>query len=239
MTVGVGDPFCPTGGSKFVAQGVETYACNGAAGAEGAMGPTGAAGPMGATGPTGPTGPAAPVGPNHTYTRWGSASCGSDELLYWGWAYGGWYAHPGGTTQPQCLKENDPGAAYNGGNHGSYLVALGTYFSGNDAAHQLAGVTARRGIPCAVCATPRACYEAKGTSSCAPGWTAAATGELAGGYYNHETRLDAFCYELNNSAPQTQNANLNQVFAASTGDPAYMIGGVMGHRHVKCALCCK
>ena len=208
-------------------------------GAKGDKGDTGAQGPKGDKGDTGPQGPSGVPGINSTYVRWGKNTCGTDTVLYNGWAYGGWYSHIGGSGKPVCMKEGDPGASYNGSNHGSYLVALGTVYTGNNASHQLAGVTAKRGIPCATCATSRACYELVGSSTCATGWTAAYEGELAGGYYNYEGDLDTFCYELNNAAAQTQHANLNQVFAASTGAAGYMIGNVAGYRHVKCALCCK
>lgn len=212
----------------------------GVKGDQGDLGPVGPAGEKGATGEQGPQGPPGTPGPNDTYTHWGFATCASgDDVLYTGWAYSGWYSHIGGSGTPLCMKENDLGPSYNQSNHGSYLVALGTYYSGNDASHQLKGVTARRAIPCAVCATQRTCYDAVGTTACAGGWTAAYSGWLAGGFYNYNGDLDSFCYEVNNAAPQTQHANLNQVFAASTGAPSYMVGGVGGYRHVKCALCCK
>ena len=208
----------------------------GETGPTGTKGDKGDKGDIGATGAQGPTGQ---PGVNNTYTRWGIATCGTDELLYQGWAYGSWYGHVGGNTSPICMKEGDPGQAYNAQNHGSYLVALGTYFYGNDAVHQPSGVTDRRGIPCAKCATTRACYQVDGSGTCAAGWSTLYAGELVGGHYNWAGNLDAFCYELNNSAPQTQHVNLNQVMAASTGDGSYMIGNIAGYRHTKCAVCCK
>jgi len=209
-------------------------------GLEGDKGETGAKGDQGVQGVPGIQGPPGTPSVNDTYTKWGVASCGAgDELLYAGYAFGTWYSHGGGSPKPTCMKEGDPGVAYNGANHGSYLVALGTYYSGNDASHQPAGVSDRRSIPCAKCATPKTCYQVDGSATCAGGWSTLYSGELVGGYYNYGGNLDAFCYELNNAAPQTQNANLNQVFAASTGDPGYMIGNVTGYRHVKCAVCCK
>lgn len=209
----------------------------------GPVGPTGGIGPKGDKGDPGEVGPQGPPGSvavNDTYVHWGYATCGAgDEVLYSGWAYGPWYSHGGGNTDPLCMKEGDPGPAYNSANHGSYLVALGTHYYGDDTVHQPAGVTARRGIPCAVCATPHTCYRVDGSDQCATGWSRLYPGELVGGYYNYAGNLNAFCYHLNNSAPQTQHANLNQVFAASTGDPSYMIGNVAGYRHTKCAICCK
>ncbi len=68
MSLGVNDPNCPTGGSKFTAANGDYYACNGAGGAPGDTGPSGATGsdgppgPPGAQGPSGATGPQGPTG---------------------------------------------------------------------------------------------------------------------------------------------------------------------------------
>jgi len=62
VPVSPGDLLCPEGGTKFLAQGVETYACNGAMGFPGLPGPAGPAGPTGATGAAGPAGPMGPIG---------------------------------------------------------------------------------------------------------------------------------------------------------------------------------
>jgi hypothetical protein len=58
-----GDPMCPEGGTRFVVQGIETYACNGAPGMPGPQGPQGAAGPRGPQGFPGAMGPVGPQGP--------------------------------------------------------------------------------------------------------------------------------------------------------------------------------
>jgi hypothetical protein len=69
FNVASGDSLCPYGGTKFMIQGVASYACNGAPGATGPQGDkgdtgaTGPQGPMGFTGPTGPLGPPGQVGP--------------------------------------------------------------------------------------------------------------------------------------------------------------------------------
>jgi hypothetical protein len=58
-TLPVGDPNCPTGGTKFTSGDSITYACNGVQGAKGETGPkgdTGAQGPQGEIGPQGPAG---------------------------------------------------------------------------------------------------------------------------------------------------------------------------------------
>jgi hypothetical protein len=47
VSLGLGDPDCPFGGSQFTALGVKTLACNGAPGVQGAPGPQGAQGPAG------------------------------------------------------------------------------------------------------------------------------------------------------------------------------------------------
>lgn len=178
--------------------------------------------------------------PRATYTHWGHATCAAgDDVLYTGLAFGTYYAHTGGATKPVCYAANDAGAAYNGANHGSYLVPLGLYHSGSDSAFQVQGLTGRRTIPCAVCATPRVCYEVVGSRSCAAGWTAAYQGELAGGYYAHSGNVDGFCYELNNAAALLPAADQAAVFAASTGAPANMVTGFTGYTHTKCALCCR
>jgi hypothetical protein len=177
---------------------------------------------------------------NDVYTHWGFDTCASgDTVLYAGYAYAGWYDHIGGTPNPVCFKAGDPGPAYNASNHGSYLVALGMYYTGNDTSHQAAGVTNRRSIPCAICATKKVCTQMVGTQTCPTNWTAAYAGELVGAHYNWEHDFESFCYELNNTAATTPQANLNQIFAASTGDGSYMMTGIDSYRHVKCAICCR
>jgi hypothetical protein len=57
-----GDPICPDGGTKFVAGGMEAYACNGAPGLPGDPGPQGPQGPAGPAGPQGATGLQGPPG---------------------------------------------------------------------------------------------------------------------------------------------------------------------------------
>jgi TLD/Collagen triple helix repeat (20 copies) len=57
-----GDPVCPYGGTHFVVQGMDTFACNGLPGAQGEPGLPGPAGPQGPMGPMGLQGPVGPQG---------------------------------------------------------------------------------------------------------------------------------------------------------------------------------
>jgi len=47
ISLGIGDPDCPFGGSQFTAMGVKSLACNGAPGVTGGQGPQGIQGPAG------------------------------------------------------------------------------------------------------------------------------------------------------------------------------------------------
>ena len=62
LSLPVGDPDCPNGGSRFAVGGVTTFACNGAVGPQGEPGPQGPVGPQGLEGPQGVQGPIGPQG---------------------------------------------------------------------------------------------------------------------------------------------------------------------------------
>ncbi|WP_243336851.1 hypothetical protein [Anaeromyxobacter soli] len=57
IPVSPGDLLCPFGGTRFITQGVETTACNGAPGVPGERGVAGVPGALGPVGPAGPPGP--------------------------------------------------------------------------------------------------------------------------------------------------------------------------------------
>ncbi|XP_076072045.1 uncharacterized protein LOC143043748, partial [Mytilus galloprovincialis] len=140
-----------------------------------------------------------------TYIRWGRKQCphNGTELVYSGYAGGGYYGESGSAAEYVCLPP-DP----------NYVKT-----SGSDAGHMYGGefdnnFFASNGnnedIPCALCRTTQATsvIMIPGKNKCYNGWTIEYHGYLASGYHDHASASAYVCIDTN---------------------PEYIIGGVDEH----------
>ena len=173
-----------------------------------------------------------------TYVRWGRTSCPStSELVYDGYAGGGYHGEQGSGTNYLCLPK-DPEwvqvhtTPYEGHVHGAEYQDIGSLFQAiND-----------KDVPCAVCQTKSSnILMIPAKQSCHTGWVLEYSGYLMSGYKDHPSQKEFVCMDGNpETLPDTQANTDGALFYLQTAKcgsltcPPYIDG-----RELTCAVCTK
>ncbi|XP_076070768.1 uncharacterized protein LOC143042369 [Mytilus galloprovincialis] len=140
-----------------------------------------------------------------TYVRWGRKQCpkNNTELVYSGYAGGGYYGVSGSAAESVCLPP-DPNYLKTRGSN--FAQIYGGEFNNNFFASYADG----QDVPCALCRTTRATsvIMIPGKNRCYSGWTREYYGYLSSGGYRNAAASTYECVDIN---------------------PEYIIGGAAQH----------
>ncbi|XP_076077388.1 short-chain collagen C4-like isoform X1 [Mytilus galloprovincialis] len=134
-------------------------------------------------------------GSGATYVRWGRKECpgNNTELVYSGYAAGGYYNEEGSAAEYICLSP-DPnlGATWSDSHYGSIYGA--EYESDG-----FGGGLWNDDVPCAVCRSTTASHTLMiaAKNQCYDGWSTEYVGELAGGHHLHKAASSFVCVDKN------------------------------------------
>ncbi|VDI53506.1 Hypothetical predicted protein [Mytilus galloprovincialis] len=134
-------------------------------------------------------------GSGATYVRWGRKECpgNNTELVYSGYAAGGYYNEEGSAAEYICLPP-DPnlGATWSDSHYGSIYGA--EYESDG-----FGGGLWNDDVPCAVCRSTTASHTLMiaAKNQCYDGWSTEYVGELAGGHHLHKAASSFVCVDKN------------------------------------------
>ncbi|XP_052813876.1 short-chain collagen C4-like [Mya arenaria] len=139
----------------------------------------------------------------HVYVHWGRKDCGPGaELLYAGFAAGGHYQHPGGSTDTLCLPEVPVFSDHVTGNDEDRNLMYSVKYGSSSSAFQKmmggSGSNLHNGdLPCSACqAAGRASHVlVPGRSVCMHGWTLEYSGYLMGSAYAHTSGKELLCVD--------------------------------------------
>ena len=141
-----------------------------------------------------PTCPPVPINIGVVYTRWGNSSCAKTSganLVYSGMAGKGYYAHPGGGIDFQCMPQNPEYHSNCPPGEGGAAFMYGVEYK-----NPMAG-TDNHNVPCAVCYAP---YRASqlmipAKLTCPVGWVKEYDGYLMSSHYNHSSPSTFLCVD--------------------------------------------
>ncbi|VDI47797.1 Hypothetical predicted protein [Mytilus galloprovincialis] len=129
-----------------------------------------------------------------TYIRWGRKQCSNNntELVYSGFAGGGYYGESGSAAEYVCLPPDPNYVKTSGGADNGHMY--GAEFNSNFFASNANG----EDVPCALCRTNPATSEIMipGKNTCYSGWTLEYHGYLASGYYGHNVASAYVCVDI-------------------------------------------
>ena len=176
-----------------------------------------------------------------TYTRWGKMSCRKGaELIYSGYAGGGWYSQKGNGANFICLPKDPQYLSTTSPTYQSYLY--GAEYQSNN---KIFGKTTHDyNVPCAVCYVPNKSSKLviPAKISCPKSWTQEYYGYLMTEYYKNNRNALYECVDYSpdvipGSAKDTNGALFYFTEAAcGYGLPC---GPYVAKRAVTCTVCTK
>ncbi|XP_071124078.1 uncharacterized protein [Mytilus edulis] len=129
-----------------------------------------------------------------TYIRWGRKQCPNNntELVYSGFAGGGYYGESGSAAEYVCLPPDPNYVKTSGGADNGHMY--GAEFNSNFFASNANG----EDVTCALCRTNQATsvIMIPGKNTCYSGWTLEYHGYLASGYYGHNVASAYVCVDI-------------------------------------------
>lgn len=143
-----------------------------------------------------------------TYIRWGRTECPVEtDLVYKGFAAGGYYTHEGAGSEYICLSDNPKYANYKAGRQ-DYSLIYGVEFQHENIVNELLDHTnsnphdlPNSDVQCAVCRSRlrTSSVMIPGTNECVSGWTREYWGYLMSSYHGHKAQHTYACVD---HAPQ-------------------------------------
>ena len=181
-----------------------------------------------------------------SYTRWGKTVCpgnGSD-VLYSGYAAGGYYTHTGASPSMLCLPEDPVWSKYD-----DSLNAYGQHVYGVEYQDKARGISFwgrnmyDQDAPCVVCEVKGRARRIMipGRTTCYPGWTKEYWGYLMSSHYEYTGQGDYHCVDSDPEAIEGGHENHNgyllyfvEVRCGALKCPPYVKG-----RELPCVVCTK
>ena len=177
-----------------------------------------------------------------TYTRWGKITCPKGaQLIYQGYAGGGWYNHKGNGANYLCLPKDPQYLSTT--NPGGYSYLYGAEY---ETYNRIFGKTTQNyNVPCAVC------YVAKRSNklvipakvSCPKSWTREYYGYLMTEYHGHFANKQYECVDHNPDViPGSGQRNTNGAlfyFVQAVCGRGLPCGPYIANRAITCAVCTK
>lgn len=166
-----------------------------------------------------------------TYVRWGSATCGSNELVYSGVMGGSLYNDTGAATNYLCLTTSPV--------FGPHKVPGARLFGAEYHTHD---AHAYKDPVCAVCRTfSSSTIMVPGSNVCTPGWSLEYRGYLMAGGFADPAGSEFIC--VDSAFENTQNGDLNQdgksLFFTVARCGSLPCSPYENDRIVLCAVCSK
>lgn len=183
---------------------------------------------------------AASAGGGDVYTNWGSAGCGTDDLMYSGFAFSARYDNTSGSSNPICIQSFSyslPATASFGDN--LYPVVTG------DSINLPSSITGGRAVRCALChVTSGTCYVHYGTNSCGTGFNVKYSGYVLGsygsngastGFYNPTQRA---CVNSGFDSTASVGTNMGAMWYGARIQNTFSLGGYTPGSFIRCSVCC-
>ncbi|XP_052762233.1 uncharacterized protein LOC128204869 [Mya arenaria] len=143
----------------------------------------------------------ADVAGSSIYTRWGRRSCpGDTELVYEGFAGGGYYSNKGASNNYICLPK-DPVFDVDGRNAGTVNLIYGAEYETSHSNLQ------EHDVPCAVCrVVGKSIVMIPARKVCYSGWHTEYSGYLMSSYEGHTGNKDVVCMDGSPEAAEGTNS---------------------------------
>ncbi|XP_045169116.2 uncharacterized protein LOC123531884 [Mercenaria mercenaria] len=183
-------------------------------------------------------------GAGNTYVRWGRTECPGNgtEMVYKGYAGGGFYDNEGAASNYLCLPEEPVWGVYEDSEQVAGTVYGAEYELYNRNMDKFFGKALHhQDVPCCVCRTKRpSAIMLPGRNICYDGWTLEYSGYLTSGYENHHA-TEFVCLDGDPEAIGGGESNVNgklfyfvEARCGSLRCPPYVNG-----RELTCAVCTK
>ena len=181
------------------------------------------------------------------YTRWGRTSCPGNgtDIVYSGYAAGGYFTHNGRSPELLCLPEDPEWGTYDESlnNNGGFIYGA-EYELKERGRDKIFGENIDdQDVLCAVCEVKQRTRHLmiSGRITCYNGWTREYWGYLMTSHYSHSTQAEYYCIDAKPDVLPEGAADQNgfllyfvEVRGDSVKDPPYIKG-----RELPCVVCTK